>query len=96
MPSEHEHHNKQLSITTKQNDATRDTSTHPINNTVHTREDDVLVVLGARVDVGVLDHLEDHVRHAALLAVHCSDGERDGGRSGEGKRRGRVGEVGEM
>ena len=45
----------------------------------------MLVVLGARVDVGVLDHLEDHVRHAALLAVHCSDGE--GGEKGGGEEK---------
>jgi hypothetical protein len=37
-----------------------------------TGEHNVLVVLRARVDVGILDHLEHHVRHAALLGVNCN------------------------
>ena len=43
-----------------------------------TGEHDVLVVLGTSVNVGILDHLKHHVRHATLLAVHYKKGEKKG------------------
>ena len=36
----------------------------------------MLVVLSTSVNVGILDHLKHHVRHATLLTVHYKKGEK--------------------
>ena len=48
-------------------------STQSNNLKTHTGEHDVLVVLSTGVDVGILDHLEHHIRHATLLTVHYKE-----------------------